>query len=845
LLAASVQSAHLDAGLKSLLPDDGTRPKPTLAQVRSDLSRALGSAFGEQLDQLVAASKDFVAQNRAAIEADLKLRPRASSVRTGFGAAGRKRGKSVKEQEQALASEEQEEPERVLVTCSLVSVRTDLSSIELLRTTSTAQRGVHVSFSIRVDQVADLAAVSEFSSCRRDIVRANAVTVPPRGAVISQADRAMRADEVRARFGATGKNKKIGIISDSFDCLGGMADDIRNGDLPANTVILEELFGCRSGIDEGRGMAQLVHDVAPDSAIVFCSAFNGFVQFADCIIKLADAGCDVIVDDISYFQEAVFQEDLLSQAVNQVAARGIAYFSSAGNSARDSWEGPFAPQRDEAGTLLIDLPILGQGTEGTYRVHSWDGVGDDADADPSSPAVILPQFWFFGSFAAFFLQWDEPFISDFVPDQIEDRLPRGVVEMCTLALAIDFNPQIDADFETFICAEGFNFGFNVDPSLITFGESDSAVLLTLTFVLSRVDTRVPERMKLSYNSDARGPFFPRDFARVILSEDAFEDALPFLDLFAGRDSRSGTVSGHANAAGAIAVGAVEYRDITADNGKPLIEPFSSAGGVPILFDLETRLATPLVRAKPDLSCIDGTDTTFFSGRDSDGNGFPNFFGTSAAAPNAAAIALLMLEVNPTLTGEEIRALLIGSAIDMDTFGFDFNTGHGLCDALGAVQLASSLRASTVAEALGEELTFCLNGGQLSRGTCNAAKRTVITATGKQRVSIQTNLIFRRVHERDGCGLRVSLLVDERIVWKGDVERREQGSVNAVALVDLEDGTHIARLNVQLEHCDGVKFVLGDEVIVATKVGDIQNIEIDGEGSRVIEGSSSSSSSSDS
>jgi subtilisin family serine protease len=85
---------------------------------------------------------------------------------------------------------------------------------------------------------------------------------------------------------------------------------------------------------------------------------------------------------------------------------------------------------------------------------------------------------------------------------------------------------------------------------------------------------------------------------------------------------------------------------------------------------------------------DGTDTTFFcppspstpSSCDVDGNGFPNFFGTSAAAPHAAAVAALMLQADPTTTPQNVYGILEITAIDMGPLSFDFDSGFGLIQA---------------------------------------------------------------------------------------------------------------------------------------------------------------------
>ena len=149
------------------------------------------------------------------------------------------------------------------------------------------------------------------------------------------------------------------------------------------------------------------------------------------------------------------------------------------------------------------------------------------------------------------------------------------------------------------------------------------------------------------------------------------------------DTASGTIYGHANAAGAEAVGAAFYQE-TPEFGTapPLLESFSSAGPTPIYFDT-LGLEAFEVRDKPEIVAPDGTNTTFF-GFDVEPDGFPNFFGTSAAAPHAAGVAALMLEAAGPLTPAQVYAALENTAIDMDAPGFDFDTGFGLIDAVLAV-----------------------------------------------------------------------------------------------------------------------------------------------------------------
>lgn len=131
------------------------------------------------------------------------------------------------------------------------------------------------------------------------------------------------------------------------------------------------------------------------------------------------------------------------------------------------------------------------------------------------------------------------------------------------------------------------------------------------------------------------------------------------------------VPGQQSARGAISVGAISVLDDGNDN----IESFSSLGPARIFFPNVEQ------RNKPDLTAVDGNLITGAGGfGSSSGN---RFFGTSAAAPHAAAVAALLLSGNPSLSPGEISQALESTAVDLGDPGQDNTYGFGRIDALAA------------------------------------------------------------------------------------------------------------------------------------------------------------------
>lgn len=498
-----------------------------------------------------------------------------------------------------------------------------VSQLESIGAIGTSAYGRLVSSWVPIDALSSLAQISTMS-----FTSAVYRPVTDVGVVTSQGVAALQADDAVNTYGYDGTGVTVGILSDTFDSLGGYATDVATGDLPANVNVLADLLG---GSDEGRAMAQLIYDVAPGTDLSFYTAVaGGQAAFANGILALADSGADIIVDDVRLFDEPFFQDGVIAQAVESVVARGIPYFASQGNYLDQSYESAFANSQQQFGTT-------------TELMHDFDpGAGVD-----TMQSVTIPV----GSGVILSLQWDQPSASvggvgsasDYNIYLVDNS--GGISSGTVVASSVNNNIGNDASEVLYFVNDGGTLGVNTEYNVIITKASgaDAAVL------------------KYVY----------RNGYSMVVNE---------------YDTQSATSYGHSNAAGAAAVGAAFFAD-TPDFGTspPVREDFSSLGGVPILFDTSgARLATQELRQSPNFVAPDGTNTTFFGQQIVDGDAYPNFFGTSAAAPHAAAVGALMLQANPNLTPTEMYSIMQNTAIDMDTPGVDFWTGYGLIDALAAV-----------------------------------------------------------------------------------------------------------------------------------------------------------------
>ncbi|WP_284747174.1 S8 family serine peptidase [Amycolatopsis sp. RTGN1] len=444
----------------------------------------------------------------------------------------------------------------------------------------------------------------------------------------SEGDRAHNADIARQQFGVTGVGVKACALSDGVDSL---AASQAKGELPPNVDVIA---GQEGDGDEGTAMLEIIHDLAPNAALGFASAFNSDASFADNIRKLRfESHCDVIVDDVIYFKESPFQDWIIAQAVNDVTADGALYFSSAGNEGNVAdgtaghWEGDFVDSGKSVGKFA-----------GT--AHNFAGTAGNQIYEPVSDASSAG--------VPVTLHWSDP-----LGHSANDY---DLYLLNSAGAVVSFSQNVqDGTQDPFEILQTPAFG-GTGLRLAVVKFSGQARYLSLSALRGRFKDSA-DGLK-AYNTP--GVTVGHSAARDAFSVAATPAAAAF-----GRPLEPGDPANPAGPFPGAFSGASKAERFTSDGPRRV---FYEADGTPITPGNVSSTGGE-VRNKPEITAADGVKTSV--------PGFSPFFGTSAAAPHAGAIAALVLSGNPGLPPSEVREALINTAVDIETPGRDNFTGSGV------------------------------------------------------------------------------------------------------------------------------------------------------------------------
>ena len=438
------------------------------------------------------------------------------------------------------------------------------------------------------------------------------------GEKITLGDAVVKSNTARKLFDIDGNEIKVGIIASSFNSLSGLDANVESGDLPGESnpfnydtpiSIINDSNNSLSN-DEGRALAQIVHDVAPGAELFFHSIFdsNDFANeesFSEAVSALVGQGVDVIVED-AIVQAPFLQDGKAAKAIEDAIDKGVTFVSAAGNNGGISYESVFDNSGEE---FAIE--------DNNFQLHDFDtGEGVDVfqDIEVTEEGTLIRPL----------VSWDEAI---------------GEVNSEHILFLVN-TPELPN--------ENNIVGISIPPGESDINEPISEISYApkkgeeLYFVAARpVDADNSETSFFKWISSANG------LSRTTKYEYIDESA------------NNQTVYGQSNAPSSITVGATDIEN------PQQIRSYSSRGGSPIIFDSEgNRLAKFDSRSKPEVYAPDGVETNFPT--DSE---FALFNGTSAAAPHIAGIVALMLERaggSGSLSPEEIRTILQNTALPVES-----------------------------------------------------------------------------------------------------------------------------------------------------------------------------------
>ena len=569
-------------------------------------------------------------------------------------------------------------------------------------------RSVNLGLKLEVNRATPNAAPNPDGSIRPG------TTIPLLGTVFDQGVYQHRVDQINKYYNPNatqdleGDGISIGFISDSY---GDSTTDVNNFDLPGApgnpvnkqpVVVLQDL----PGTNEGRGMVQIGYKMAPKARLGFATANGGEVNFANNIRALAnDFGAQVICDDVGYADEPFFEDGLIGQAVDEVHAGGVSYFSSAGNDIgtydydsdyRNVPNGPNA--LDGTNINLTGVPTnLYQG--GFHNFNPNPGQQDVAQT-----VNVLAS----GNPATNF-QWDDPFnqVLNFDPNAIYTEhavYTNQAITFVTPSLTAGQNYVITvtadagSSFDAIVTVKdpngtiivnnqdtGTDETINLFPPITgaytlvvtNFGGTTGAFTvnvynglnpqLTTDFNLLTFDLEGNYLSGSSLTTNNLATNVPFEYG--VTTPKAGETKVQYVIARSSvptAQSPAGHIRWIIRGNGLSGIGPAEYFTVNCPNthGHAMAngcngtaaynvfrmnipEYYTSPGPSTVYFDPQgNRLNPPQVRKQPGIAAADNANTSFFGGDSlSDLDTKPNFSGTSAAAPHAAAIAALVLEKN--------------------------------------------------------------------------------------------------------------------------------------------------------------------------------------------------------
>ena len=364
---------------------------------------------------------------------------------------------------------------------------------------------------------------------------------------------------------------------------------------------------------EGRAMIEIIHDLAPGADVYFATALGGRATMAANILALADAGCTVIVDDVGYLSEPPFQDGLIAKAVSFVTAAGVTYVAAAGNGGRLT--------SGRVSTAEAEFVASGEVVPaGEY--HDFD---PGAAVDTTASITVAP-----GDVVT--LAWND----------------------ADGASANDYD------------VEAVDGGANVVAAGVNVQDGNDLAFELLT---------VPPAGAVAVKVRARPGAQPRVFHLAVV--DGFMTEWATAGGAYGHSASADTISVGATAAAAAVPPGVAgpFPGVFTAANQP--EVFSADGPRRMYYDAAGNQLTPgdlsasggAALQKPDLLAADGVSTSTPS--------YDPFYGTSAAAPHAAAIAALVRSARPGATAAQVRAALLAGVLDVAPVGWDRDAGLGI------------------------------------------------------------------------------------------------------------------------------------------------------------------------